>query len=328
MGKQALIFGVSGQDGAYLAQLLLDKGYVVHGTSRDSEQNAFTNLRRLGIHERVKTHSAITTDFRSILAVIRAVQPDEIYDLSGQTSVSLSYSQPVEALESIALGATNILEVLRILGLDARFFSAGSGECFGDTGHKLADEQSPFRPLSPYAVAKSAAFWTCASYRRSYKLFCCSGILFNHESPLRPARFVTQKIALAAARIRAGSGEKLRLGNTNVLRDWGWAPDYVEAMWRILQNERPDDFVIATGQAISLQDYVAMCFRHVGLDWRDHVVIDPLLLRPSDQVFSAGDSSKARRELGWQPTLLAEDVSRRMTDAAVAQLAGRAPPGG
>lgn len=324
MGKRALIFGISGQDGAYLAQLLLSKGYEVHGTSRDAELASFENPRRLGIRERIKTHSAITTDFRSILTVITRVQPDEIYDLSGQTSVSLSYSQPVEALESITLGTINILEVLRMLKPNTRFFSAGSGECFGDTGHRLVDERAAFRPLSPYAVAKSAAYWSCASYRQSYDLFSCSGILFNHESPLRPARFVTRKVALAAARIRAGADVKLRLGNVDVMRDWGWAPDYVEAIWSMLQQETPGDFVIATGRAVRLLDYVEMCFRHAGLQWSDHVVIDASLMRPSDQEFSAGDASKAYRSFGWRPRYEVDDVARMMTDAAMAEIAASA----
>lgn len=328
MARRALVVGVSGQDGAYLARLLLSKGYEVHGTSRDAEMASFANLHRLGIRRQLATHSAITTDFRSILNVISKVEPDEIYDLSGQTSVSLSYSQPVEALESITLGTINILEVLRMTRHPARFFSAGSGECFGDTGTRLANEDSAFRPLSPYAVAKSAAFWSCSSYRQSYHLFCCSGILFNHESPLRPERFVTRKVALAAARIGAGSPEKLQLGNVEIMRDWGWAPEYVEAMWMMLQQEEPRDHVIATGHAVRLRDYVDQCFRQLGLDYRNHVEIDQGLMRPSDQLFSAGDATRAGQLMGWVPRHRVEDVARAMVQSAQAEIAGTLAPTG
>ncbi|TAN57360.1 MAG: GDP-mannose 4,6-dehydratase, partial [Rhodospirillales bacterium] len=231
---KALIFGVGGQDGAYLSKLLLDKGYDVHGTSRDAELSAFSGLVRLGVRERVRTHSAVLTDFRSVFQVINKVAPDEIYNLAGQSSVALSFEQPAETLESISAGTLNILEALRLTGRHVRFYNAGSSECFGNTGEIPADENTPFRPRSPYAVAKAAAYWQVANYREAYGLFACSGLLFNHESPLRPSRFVTRKIALAALRIADGSKEVLELGNLDIKRDWGWAPEYVDAMWRML----------------------------------------------------------------------------------------------
>ncbi|MGB3495755.1 MAG: GDP-mannose 4,6-dehydratase, partial [Elainellaceae cyanobacterium] len=263
--KTALICGVSGQDGAYLAHLLLNKGYVVYGTSRDAQVSSFQKLKYLGINNDVKKLSMSLRDFRSVLQIIDKVQPDEIYNLAGQTSVGLSFELPVETNESITIGTLNLLEVIRFLGAPIKFYNAGSSECFGDTGHQCANEATPFRPRSPYAVAKSAAFWQVANYREAYNLFACSGILFNHESPLRPGRFVTQKIVTNACEIALGQKQKLCLGNTEIQRDWGWAPDYVEAMYQMLQYEKPDDYVIATGQANRLQDFVEEVFNYLDL---------------------------------------------------------------
>jgi GDPmannose 4,6-dehydratase len=248
MVKTVLIFGISGQDGAYLARLLLSKGYHVHGTARDAQMSSFGNLRLLGIKEQITFHSMALNDFRSVLQVLAKVRPDEIYNLAGQSSVGLSFDQPVETLESISVGTLNLLEAIRFIGSPMKLYSAGSSECFGNTGGEPADEETPFRPRSPYAVAKATAFWEVANYREAYNLFACTGILFNHESTLRPERFVTQKIVKSACRIAAGSKEKLHLGNISISRDWGWAPEYVEAMWQILQQQKPDDFVIATGE--------------------------------------------------------------------------------
>jgi GDPmannose 4,6-dehydratase len=322
--RTALIFGVSGQDGAYLAELLLGKGYRVHGTSRDAEMSSFANLAALGIKDRVVLHSATPADFRSVVQVLSRVEPDEVYDLAGQTSVGLSFAQPVETLESNAIGTLHVLESLRLFAPSVRLYNAGSGECFGDTGGKAADEQTAFRPRSPYAVAKAAAFWEVANYREAYGLFACSGILFNHESPLRPARFVTRKVVAAAARIARGSKEKLTLGNTAIRRDWGWAPEYVAAMWRMLQRDTPEDFVIATGEAHSLEEFVAAAFGCFGLDWRDHVAIDPALFRPADIACGFGDAGKAERILGWKATLGMRDVVRRMAEAERKAQAGAA----
>jgi GDPmannose 4,6-dehydratase len=321
--KKALIIGVSGQDGAYLAQLLLGKGYEVFGTSRDANLSPFGNLARLGIRERVSTLSVAPNDFRSTLTAIVQVEPDEIYNLSGQSSVGLSFDQPVETMESISIATLNVLEAIRFTRRRIRLYSAGSGECFGDTGGRAANEETPFRPRSPYAVAKAAAHFEIANYREAYGLFACSGILFNHDSPLRPERFVTRKIVAAACRIARGSGERLRLGNTRVRRDWGWAPEYVDAMWRMLQQDRPDDFVVATGETRSLEEFVASAFAAVGLDARDHVDHDRALHRPADIEGNWADPTKAARVLGWKATVRMDEAIRKMVEAESA--AGATP---
>ena len=310
--KKALICGISGQDGAYLAQLLLDKGYEVFGTSRDAQMSTFSNLAQLGIRNRVITESMAPNDFRSVLQTIARTKPDEFYNLGGQSSVGLSFQQPVETLESISVSTLNMLEAIRFIDRSIRFYNAGSSECFGDTGGAAADENTPFHPRSPYAVAKSAAFWEVANYREAYGLFACSGILFNHESPLRPERFVTKKIVAAASRIAAGSQEKLYLGNISIYRDWGWAPEYVNAMWLMLQQEKPDDYVIATGESHSLKNFVSAAFEYVGLDWKEHVVDDPSLYRPTDIAVGRGNPDKALKQLGWQAQYKMRDVVRMM----------------
>jgi GDPmannose 4,6-dehydratase len=312
--RTALICGISGQDGAYLAQLLLSKGYCVVGTARDAQMSSFANLDRLGIRGQVKVVSMAITDFRSVLQVLSRHEPAEVYNLAGQSSVGLSFEQPVETLESISIGSLNLLEVIRFLNRDIRFYNAGSGECFGDTGSTPADENTPFRPRSPYAVAKAAAFWQVANYREAYGLFACSGILFNHESPLRPERFVTQKIVRAACRIAAGSGERLHLGNLDIQRDWGWAPEYVDAMWRMLQRAAPQDFIIATGETHPLEDFVAEAFKAVGLDWRDHAETDPALMRPTDISVSRADPTLATTQLQWTAKKDMRGVVRGMVE--------------
>jgi len=313
--KKALICGISGQDGGYLAQLLLEKGYEVHGTARDAQMSSFGNLERLGIRQLVILHSMAINDFRSVLHVLTKVQPDEIYNLAGQSSVGLSFDQPVETLESISVGTLNLLEVIRFIKSPVKLYNAGSSECFGNTEGRPADELTLFQPRSPYAVAKATAYWEIANYREAYGLFACTGILFNHESPLRPSRFVTRKIISAACRIAAGSDETLHLGNISIARDWGWAPEYVDAMWRILQQELPQDFVIATGETNTLQDFVAEVFKCVDLDWKQHVVCDQSLIRPSEIMTSRGNPSKAFTELGWQAKYRMMDVVRMMVAA-------------
>ncbi|MFN7522162.1 MAG: GDP-mannose 4,6-dehydratase [Aphanizomenon sp.] len=313
--KKALICGVSGQDGAYLAQLLLERGYTVCGTSRDAQISPFQNLVYLGIKDQVKLESMSLTDFRSVLQVLTKIQPDEIYNLAGQTSVGLSFGQPVETLESIATGTLNLLEAIRFLGAPIKFYNAGSSECFGDTGNIAAEETTPFRPRSPYAVAKATAFWEVANYREAYGLFACSGVLFNHESPLRPERFVTQKIVATACRIAQGSQEKLYLGNMSIQRDWGWAQEYVEAMYLMLQQAQPDDYVIATGESSSLEDFVAAAFTSVNLDWPDHVVVDSSLFRPTDLAIGKGNPNKAKIQLGWEAKYKMQDVVKMMVKA-------------
>ena len=320
--KTALIFGISGQDGGYLARLLLDKGYAVHGTSRDAEASAFSGLSALGVRDRVTVHSTALTDFRSVLQTIAKVEPDEIYNLSGQSSVGLSFQQPVETLESIATSTLNVLETLRFLAAPVRFYNAGSSECFGNTGEDPADEETPFRPRSPYAVAKATAFWEIANYRDSYGLHACSGILFNHESPMRPGRFVTRKIAAAAARIARDGGGEVTLGDLSVRRDWGWAPEYVEAMWAMLQRPEPEDFVIATGEVNPLENFVATAFAAFDLDWRAHVHTDPALLRPSEIRCGFGNAAKAKAKLGWVAKTRMRDVAQRMALAERVRLDG------
>lgn len=313
--KKALICGVSGQDGSYLAKLLLSKDYEVCGTSRDAQMSSFPNLVKLGIRDQLKLESAALSDFRSVLQVLKKVEPDEIYNLAGQSSVGLSFEQPVETLDSITIGTLNLLEAIRFIGKPIKLYNAGSSECFGDIGNNAADETTPFRPRSPYAVAKAAAFWEVANYREAYGLFACSGILFNHESPLRPERFVTQKIVSAACRIAKGSKEKLYLGNVSIERDWGWAPEYVEAMYLMLQHSEPDDYAIATGESSKLEDFVAETFACVGLDWRDHVVTDESLLRPTDLAISRGNPTKAKEKLGWEAKYKMKDIVRMMVEA-------------
>ena len=313
---KALICGVGGQDGAYLSRLLLDKGYEVIGASRDAMASTFFNLKRLDILDRVVTTSMAITDFRSVIQTLGKYQPDEIYNLAGQSSVGLSFEQPVETMESIAIGTLNMLEAIRFYGKPIRFYSAGSSECFGDTGTVPASEETPFRPRSPYAVAKATAHNLVANYREAYSLYACTGILFNHESPLRPERFVTQKIVRTAARIASGDKGKLEMGNVNIQRDWGWAPEYVEAMWKMLQLDQPQDFVIATGRTVSLEFFIEHAFRFFGLDYKDHLVVNPNFFRPTDIHFGAADPSKANDLLGWRAQVKIETTIENMCMAA------------
>jgi len=310
--RKALICGIGGQDGAYLTQLLLEKGYQVWGTSRDAQMSTFNNLRALGVREQVNLLSMAPTDFRSVLSALTRSNPDEVFFLAAQSSVGLSFEQPAETLESISLGTLNLLEALRFLGKPIKFYHASSSECFGDLGQQAATEDTPFRPRSPYAVAKASAHWLVANYREAYGLFACNGILFNHESPLRPARFVTQKIVHAARRIAKGSTERLALGRLDIVRDWGWAPEYVDAMWRMMQEDEPDDYIIATGEANSLQAFVAETFATAGLDWREHVDSDSTLFRPTDIAWSQGNPEKAARQLGWHASTRMRDVVTKM----------------
>jgi GDPmannose 4,6-dehydratase len=314
--RTALIFGIGGQDGAYLARQLLDKGYRVHGTSRDREVGGFAALEALGIRRQVELHSASLVDFRSVAQVLKSTIPDEIYNLAGQSSVGLSFSQPVETLDSIVIGTMNILEAIRFLDRPIRFYNAASGEAFGNTPANGADENSQFHPRSPYGVAKASAFWAVANYREAYGLFSCSGLLFNHESPLRPSRFVTQKVVRGAIEIAAGRASRLSLGRLDIKRDWGWAPEYVDAMWRILQRDAADDFVIATGTSSTLEDFVRQVFECVDLDWREHVDHDPSLVRPADIETSVGNPDKARRLLGWQAHTKLPEIVRNLVAAA------------
>jgi GDPmannose 4,6-dehydratase len=339
MAKRALICGISGQDGAYLARLLLAKGYHVTGTSRDAQVASFANLTRLGIRERVELKSMVLTDFRSTLQTLNEATPDEIYNLAGQSSVGLSFQQPVETVESIGIGVLNLLEAIRFLGRDIRLYNASSSECFGETGGKPADEETPFHPRSPYAVAKAAAHWMVINYRDAYGLCASNGILFNHESPLRGETFVTRKITRAVAAIELGLQERLYIGNLDARRDWGHARDYVEGMWLMLQQDEPDDYVLATGEAHSVREFVERAFActgreilwrgrgvdEVGLDagsGKELVRIDPRYLRPTEVDLLQGDPSKAHARLGWRHRTTFADLVREMVEADLA-LVGR-----
>lgn len=310
--KTALIIGISGQDGSYLARFLLGKGYRVVGTSRDAMLSTFSNLVRLGIRDKVEVVSASLNDFRSVLQVLKKSRPDEVYNLAGQSSVGLSFEQPVETFESVSVAVLNLLEAIRFLDVPIRLYNASSSECFGNTNGLAASEETPFHPRSPYGVAKAAAFWQVANYREAYDMYACSGILFNHESPLRPERFVTSKIVSCACRIAAGSPEKLKLGYISVQRDWGWAPEYVEAMWQMLQQEKSDDYVIATGQTYSLQDFVEKVFACLDMDWQEHVEHNPELIRPTDIQISKANPAKAEHVLGWKANYAMPEVARMM----------------
>ena len=310
--KTALICGISGQDGSYLAQLLLNKNYVVWGSSRDVKSASFANLRRFSILDKVKLLSMVPENFHSVLMTIKEIKPDEIYFLAGQSSVGLSFEQPAETIQSVVIGTLNMLEVCRMFDKEIRLYHAGSSECFGDTKGQSANEETPFNPRSPYAVAKASAFWLVNNYREAYGLFACTGMLFNHESSLRPSRFVTKKIVQGVKRIANGSDEKLKLGRLDIKRDWGWAPEYVDAMWRMLQLDKPKDFVIATGVTHSLQDFVAYAFKMQGLDWQEHVISDHSLFRPTDLSVSRADPRRAKKGLGWQAKVTMEQVIEKM----------------
>jgi len=312
--KKALVCGVSGQDGAYIARLLLEKGYEVYGSSRDSQMSTFKNLSTLGIKNDVNLISVNLNDFRSTLQSIIKIKPDEIYNLSGQSSVSLSFEQPVETLESISIGTLNILESIRFSNSDIKFYNAGSSECFGDTKDNAADENTLFQPRSPYAVAKSTAFWLVSNYRESYNINASTGILFNHESPLRPDRFVTKKIISTACKIVKDKSIKLKLGNLDITRDWGWAPEYVEAIWLMLQTEIPEDYVIATGESNSLKDFIKTTFEYLGLNYEDHVISDENLFRPSDLKIGKANPIKAETKLGWKAKSKMKDVIEKMIE--------------
>jgi GDPmannose 4,6-dehydratase len=318
---RALIFGIGGQDGAFLASLLLAKGYEVFGTSRDVFSISRRGLQACGIETQVQLQSTAINDFRSVIATIKAVMPTEIYNLAGQSSVGLSFEQPVETFESFVNATLNILEAIRFLNKDIRFYNAGSSECFGDTGGEPANESTAFRPRSPYAVAKAAAFWQVANYREAYGLHASSGILFNHESPLRPDRFVTQKIIDAACRIAMGlKMDPLVLGDTDISRDWGWAPDYVEAMWEMTQQPSGGDYIVATGRTESLRYFIERVFCEVGLRAESHVVEDRALFRPAEIRVSRANPDHIRRTLGWQHKLEVDDVAREMVQARLAIL--------
>ena len=309
---RALIVGVTGQDGAYLSRHLLEIGYQVVGTSRDCQSCDLSKLSRLDILDDIKLTSLAPNDFRSILKVVSTVMPDEIYNLSGQTSVGLSFDQPVECIESIVSATLNFLEVIRYLGGNIKFFSAGSSECFGDCGDIKSSENTAFRPRSPYGVAKSAAFWQVATYRNAYNMFACTGILANHESPLRPPKFVTRKVIDGVIAIKEGRSQTLQLGNLDIYRDWGWAPDYVKAIHLMLQASVPRDYLIASGVTTSLRSFVSHAFKVAELDEANHLEINENLKRPSDLSYSSLDPGLIKKDLGWSSSKSIEDIVEKM----------------
>jgi len=312
--KRALICGVSGQDGAYLAKLLLEKGYEVVGSSRDVTLSSFPNLKKLEILKNIHLISLAVEEYASVLKTIRDLIPDEIYFLSGQSSVGLSFDQPLGTLQSFAFGVLNFLEAIRFLDRPIRFFNASSSEMFGNNGQKGATEQTSFDPRSPYAIAKVSAHHLVVTYRDSYGIYACNGILFNHESPLRHSRFVTQKIVATAYGIAKGGKEKLVLGNLDTCRDWGWAPEYVEAMWLMMEQSKAEDFVIATGESFPLSVFVERTFSFFNLDWRDFVVVDSDLYRPFDISVSRADPSKAKKVLGWSARICFDQVIKLLCE--------------
>jgi len=313
MTKRALVTGITGQDGSYLADLLLEKGYEVHGTVRRSSVEKFERIQH--IRDRVTLHQMDLLDQLSIITVLEDVEPWEVYNLAAQSFVPTSWNQPLLTGEFTALGVTRMLDGLRTVNPDIRFYQASSSEMFGKVRCTPQDEETPFYPRSPYGVAKVYGHFITVNYRESYDLFAVSGILFNHESPRRGLEFVTRKITDAVARIKLKQQQVLRLGNLDACRDWGYAGDYVDAMWRMLQLEEPEDFVIGTGVMHSVRDVCRVAFEHVGLDWEAHVMEDPAFLRPAEVEELCADASKAKRLLDWEPVVSFEELVRMMVDA-------------
>ena len=314
----ALITGITGQDGAYLAEFLLGKGYEVHGMVRRSSTE---NFERIGhLRDRVRLHQADLLDQLSMVNLIQDIRPREVYNLAAQSFVPTSWLQPLLTGEFTALGVTRMLEAVRLVDKDIRFYQASSSEMFGKVCEEPQNERTSFWPRSPYGVAKVYGHWITVNYRESYDIFACSGILFNHESPLRGKEFVTRKVTDGVARIKLGVQRKLKLGNLDAMRDWGFAGDYVKAMWMMLQQDAPDDYVVATGEKHSVRQLVELAFEHVGLDWHEHVETDPGLFRPAEVNTLRGDAAKARKQLGWGPEVDFPGLVRMMVDADLARV--------
>ncbi len=320
--KRALITGVTGQDGSYLAELLLEQGYEVHGIVRRASTETFERIEHLV--GKIHLHQADLLDQLSIIDVMNVANPDEVYNLAAQSFVPTSWKQPVLTGEFTAIGATRVLEAIRLLGPDRiRFYQASSSEMFGKVQEVPQRETTPFYPRSPYGVAKVYGHWITVNYRESYNMFCSSGILFNHESERRGREFVTRKVTDGVARIKLGLATELRLGNLDAKRDWGFAGDYVRAMWLMLQQSKPDDFVVATGETHTVKKLVELAFAAADLDWQKYVKIDPALVRPAEVDLLIGDPSKAKRVLGWKPEVTFEKLIERMVKADLARLQGR-----
>ena len=315
MAKTALITGVSGQDGSYLAELLLDKGYEVHGVVRRSSSVTRSRLDHLEsdhLHN-LHLHYGDLGDPLGLVRIIDRYGPDEVYNLAAQSHVAISFQQPEYTGDVTGVGAMRLLEAMRVAGSDARFYQASSSELYGSTPPPQ-NESTPFHPRSPYAVAKLYAFWATVNYRESYDMYACNGILFNHESPRRGENFVTRKITRGVADIVHGRATELRLGNLDAKRDWGFAGDYVEGMWLMLQQDRPDDYVLATGEAHSVREFCEIAFAHAGLDWEQYVVVDPEFFRPAEVDYLLGDPTKSRTELSWKPSTSFENLVTMMVD--------------
>jgi len=318
--KKALITGITGQDGSYLAELLLAKGYEVWGmVRRSSAAGAMDRIRHLIGHEGaegdVRLIGGDLTDAGRLAEIVKTIQPDEVYNLAAQSHVRLSFDEPLYTVDTVANGALRLLEAIRLHAPQARFYQASSSEMYGKARAVPQNEDTPFHPRSPYAVGKVYAFWQTVNYREAYGMYACNGILFNHESPRRGENFVTRKITLAVGRIREGLQDKLYLGNLDARRDWGFAGDYVDAMWRMLQQDEPEDFVIATGETHTVQEFVEVAFGRAGLDWRDHVETDPRFLRPSEVDLLLGDATRAHEKLGWKPKYTFRGLVEMMVDA-------------
>jgi GDPmannose 4,6-dehydratase len=321
MGKRAFVTGVTGQDGAYLSKLLLDKGYAVTGLMARRATETDWRLRELGVFDSLELIRGDMTDLQSLCIALEAAAPDEVYNLAAQSFVGISWSQPQHTTQVNAIGTLNLLDAVRRVTPAARFYQASTSEMFGLVQASNQDENTPFYPRSPYGVAKLAAHWFTVNYRESYKMHASCGILFNHESPLRGIEFVTRKVTDAVARIKLGRQKELRLGNIDARRDWGYAGDYVDAMWRMLQQDKPDDYVIATGTTTTVRDMCKIAFDCVGLDYQAHVVVDPALFRPAEVDVLLGNPAKARRVLGWTPATTLDALIPMMVDADLRRVA-------
>ncbi|WP_040352933.1 GDP-mannose 4,6-dehydratase [Blastopirellula marina] len=326
MSRTALITGITGQDGSYLAEFLLEKGYEVHGCFRRASTSSFERIQHL--LDRISVHPADLLDQTSLEHLVRTVGPHEVYNLGAQSFVGSSWGQPILTGDVTGLGVTRILEAIRSVDKSIRFYQASSSEMFGKVHETPQRESTPLHPRSPYGVAKAYGHYMTANYRESYDMYACSGILFNHESPRRGLEFVTRKITDGVARIKLGLAHELRLGNLDAKRDWGFAGDYVEAMWMMLQQDAPEDYVVATGETHSVREFVEIAFSRVGLNWEDHVVIDPKFYRPAEVDLLLGDPTRARKELGWEPKMSFQELTETMIDSdmrRVSLLGGQAP---
>ena len=323
--KRALITGITGQDGSYLAELLLEKGYEVFGLVRRSST---VNFERIGhLQDQIELISGDLLDQKSLVSALQTARPQEVYNLGAQSFVPVSWDQPMLTGEVTGLGVTRLLEAIRTCDENIRFYQASTSELFGKAQETPQNEQTAFYPRSPYGVSKLYAHWITINYRESYGLFACTGILFNHESPRRGREFVTRKITHGVARIKCGLDQELRLGNLDSRRDWGYASDFVRAMWMMLQQDEPDDYVIATGTSRTIGEFCEAAFAHAGLDWRQYVVVDERFLRPAEVYTLLGDATKAREKLGWEPEVGFEEMVRQMVDCDLEQVVHQSAPG-